>query len=136
VNEILDPWLEVYKKNRDAAKAKSTARKMAGAPKPEPEPEPPAQPATKPQAPAPAPQANSAPIPDHVRAANPWVDVVQGVNPDDYGAASKAVATQGGKAESADEFVDAMDPVAETERFLGREPGDEPPEEFEEEPPF
>jgi phage recombination protein Bet len=132
-DDILNPWREASKKRLAASKAKSSARRMAGAPKPEPEP-PAETPAQAAQAEASTPKRNT-PAPEHVRAANPWIDEAEGVNPDDFGAASKAVATQGdGESESADEFVDGIDDVADTQAFLGREPGDEPPEEFEEEP--
>lgn len=128
VEDILQPWRVAYKNKLAESKAKSAARRMAGAPKPEAEPpvETPAQTARA---------EVSTPVPDHVRAANPWIDEAEGVDPADYGAASRAVATQGGQAKSADDFVDSLDPdVADTQAFLGREPGDEPPEEFEEEP--
>ena len=132
--EILKPWRDRWYEMKKQSKAKSSARRMAGAPKPEaetpaetPEPQTPTQFAAERRIPA--------PVPEHILAANPYLTMVDGVDPADYGAASKAVATHGGESRSADDFVDSLDPeVAETQAFLGREPGDEPPEEFEEEP--
>lgn len=124
IDKILQPWREAYKKRMAESRAKSTSRRMAGGPKPEPE---------EPLAEPPAPQHSATETPDHFRAANPWAD--GNVDPAEYGAASRAVASRGGKSNSAEDFVDGINPdVDETEEFLGHQPGDESVEEFEDEP--
>ena len=72
--------------------------------------------------------------PPHVVTANPWIVNAKGVNPADYGAASKAVASQGEESMDAEAFTADDDGFNEGQAFLGRQRGDEPPEEFEEEP--
>lgn len=122
VEDILSPWRERYQEIQQERKQASAAKKQAGEAPPKQEPPKPG----KPGPPKAEPPKQSAPPASHVRNENPWVDVATNVKPEDYGAASQAVASQGDESMSAEEFTaDDDDGFAEAQRLLGREPGDE-----------